>query len=152
MLQVNDKAPLFESKDENGNTIKLESYLGKGQKVALYFYPKDSTTGCTEQACNLRDNKTDLAKAGYKVIGVSVDDPKSHIKFITKNELNFPLVSDTDHSVVEAYGVWQEKSMYGKKYMGIVRTTFIISSDGIIERIIDKVKTKDHSAQILELT
>lgn len=149
MLQVKDKAPLFESVDQNRKPISLKDFLGKGQKVALYFYPKDSTTACTVQACNLRDNLPALAKAGYQIVGVSTDDVKSHTKFIAKNELNFPLVADTDKSVVEAYGVWQEKSMYGKKYMGVVRTTFIISSEGIIEQIIDKVKTADHANQIM---
>jgi peroxiredoxin Q/BCP len=147
-LQVGDKAPLFEAKDQNGNTIKLSDYLGK--KVVLYFYPKDDTSGCTAQACNLRDNMEVLTKHGYTVIGVSVDDEKSHSKFINKYNLNFNLIADTDHSVVQAYGVWQEKSMYGKKYMGTVRTTFIIDEEGKIARIIDKVKTGEHAAQILE--
>jgi peroxiredoxin Q/BCP len=147
-LQVGDKAPLFEAKDQNGNTIKLSDYLGK--KVVLYFYPKDDTSGCTAQACNLRDNMEVLTQHGYTVIGVSVDDEKSHSKFINKYNLNFNLIADTDHSVVQAYGVWQEKSMYGKKYMGTVRTTFIIDEEGKIARIIDKVKTGEHAAQILE--
>jgi peroxiredoxin Q/BCP len=116
----------------------------------LYFYPKDDTSGCTAQACNLRDNMEVLTQHGYTVIGVSVDDEKSHSKFINKYNLNFNLIADTDHSVVQAYGVWQEKSMYGKKYMGTVRTTFIIDEEGKIARIIDKVKTGEHAAQILE--
>ncbi len=149
MLQTGDKAPLFESKDQEGKPIALADYLGKGKKIALYFYPKDNTSGCTAQACNLRDHYQDLLDAGYQVIGVSVDDEKSHQKFIQKYELPFPLVADTDKQVVEAYGVWKEKSMYGKKYMGTMRYTFIIDEKGIIERIIEKVKTAEHTAQIL---
>jgi peroxiredoxin Q/BCP len=149
MLQTGDKAPLFESKDQEGKPIALADYLGKGQKIALYFYPKDNTSGCTAQACNLRDHYQDLLEAGYQVIGVSVDDEKSHQKFIQKYELPFPLVADTDKKVVEAYGVWKEKSMYGKKYMGTMRYTFIIDEKGNIERIIEKVKTAEHTAQIL---
>lgn len=149
MLQKGDKAPLFESKDQEGKPIALADYLGKGQKIALYFYPKDNTSGCTAQACNLRDHYQDLLEAGYQIIGVSVDDEKSHQKFIQKYELPFPLVADTDKQVVEAYGVWKEKSMYGKKYMGTLRYTFIIDEKGMIERIIEKVKTAEHTAQIL---
>jgi peroxiredoxin Q/BCP len=146
-LSIGDKAPSFEGKDQNGNTIKLADFAGK--KVVLYFYPKDDTPGCTAQACNLRDNDTALKAAGYQVIGVSVDDEKSHTKFINKFNLNFPLLADTDHKVVEAYGVWVEKSMYGKKYMGTARTTFVIDENGVITNIIDKVKTDNHAAQIL---
>ena len=149
MLQIGDKAPLFSSKDQNGAPIALADYLGKGKKIALYFYPKDNTSGCTAQACNLRDHYQDLLDAGYQVIGVSTDDEKSHQKFIQKYELPFPLVADTDKQVVEAYDVWKEKSMYGKKYMGTMRYTFIIDEKGIIERIIEKVKTAEHTAQIL---
>ena len=148
-LQKGDKAPHFEGKDENGNTISLSDYAGK--KLVLYFYPKDDTSGCTAQACNLRDNIDALAAQGYNVVGVSVDDEKSHTKFKTKHSLNFPLIADTDHSVVEAYGVWQEKSMYGRKYMGTVRHTFVINEEGIIDRIIEKVKTADHAGQILNV-
>lgn len=147
-LQVGDKAPQFESFDQLGNPIKLADFAGK--KVLLYFYPKDDTTGCTAQACNLRDNKGPLEQAGYQIIGVSTDDQKSHQKFINKYELNFPLIADTDRQVVEAYGVWQEKSMYGKKYMGTVRTTFLINEEGIITKIIDRVDTKNHTTQIIE--
>lgn len=146
-LSIGDKAPSFEGKDQNGNTIKLADFAGK--KVVLYFYPKDDTPGCTAQACNLRDNDAALKAAGYQVIGVSVDDEKSHTKFINKFNLNFPLLADTDHKVVEAYGVWVEKSMYGKKYMGTARTTFVIDENGVITNIIDKVKTDNHAAQIL---
>ena len=129
--------------------FKLSDYRGK--TVILYFYPKDSTSGCTAQACNLRDNYSELRKAGYEVIGVSVDNEKSHQKFIEKNNLPFPLIADTDKKLVEQFGVWGEKSMYGRKYMGTFRTTFIINEEGVIERIITpkEVKTKDHAAQIL---
>lgn len=146
-LTVGQQAPEISSKDQNGNPIKLSSFLGK--KVALYFYPKDNTPGCTEQACNLRDNEMQLKAKGIQVIGVSADDEKSHKKFIEKFELPFPLIADTDKKVVEDYGVWVEKSMYGKKYMGIARTTFLIDEKGVISNIIDKVVTKDHTSQIL---
>lgn len=146
-LQIGDKAPLFEGKDQNGEPIKLEDYRGK--KVVLYFYPKDNTKGCTAQACNLRDNEEALQAAGYQVIGVSKDDEKSHQKFINKFELPFPLVADVDTNINQMYGVWKEKSMYGKTYMGTQRTTFIIDEEGKITDIIKKVKTADHTAQIL---
>lgn len=150
MIQKGEKAPLFESKDQDGKTIRLADFLNKGKKIVLYFYPKDNTSGCTAQACNLRDNYQQLLDNGFEVIGVSVDDEKSHQKFIKKHNLPFPLVADTDRSVVEAYGVWQEKSMYGRKYMGTLRVTFIINAEGIVEEVIDKVKTSDHSKQILK--
>jgi peroxiredoxin Q/BCP len=145
-LSAGDKAPAFSAKDENGNQISLQDYAGK--KLVLYFYPKDDTPGCTAQSCNLRDNLPALQAAGYQVLGVSVDSEKSHQKFIQKFNLNFPLLADTDHQVVEAYGVWKEKSMYGKTYMGTVRTTFVIDENGLIERIIDKVNTGEHASQI----
>jgi peroxiredoxin Q/BCP len=147
-LQAGDPAPLFEAKDQDGNTVKLSDY--KGKKVVLYFYPKDDTSGCTAQACNLRDNKEALQKAGYEVIGVSTDDEKSHQKFINKHSLNFTLLADTDKQIVELYDVWKEKSMYGRKYMGTVRTTFLINEQGIISDIISKVDTKQHASQILK--
>ena len=136
--------------DTNGNEIRLSDY--KGKTVALYFYPKDSTSGCTAQACNLRDNYHELIDNGVQVIGVSVDSQASHKRFIDKNALPFPLISDTDHRLVEEFGVWGEKSMYGRKYMGTFRTTFIITPDGVVERIITpkEIKTKDHAAQILK--
>lgn len=148
-MNVGDKAPEILGLNENGEEIRLSAYQGK--KIVLYFYPKDSTSGCTAQACNLRDNYAELRKAGYEVIGVSVDDAKSHQKFIAKNELPFTLIADTDKKLVEQFGVWGEKSMYGRKYMGTFRTTFIINEEGIIERIIlpKQVKTKEHSKQIL---
>ena len=148
-MNIGDKAPEILGLNENGEEIRLSNYQGK--KIVLYFYPKDSTSGCTAQACNLRDNYTELRQAGYEVIGVSVDDAKSHQKFIAKNELPFTLSADTDKKLVEQFGVWGEKSMYGRKYMGTFRTTFIINEEGIIERIIlpKQVKTKEHSKQIL---
>jgi peroxiredoxin Q/BCP len=149
MLKKGDKAPLFEGKDENGQLIRLQDLLGKGQKIVLYFYPKDNTSGCTAQACNLRDHHDTLLSKGYQVIGVSVDDEKSHQKFIAKYNLPFPLIADTDHQIVQQYGVWKEKSMYGRKYMGTARVTFIIDEQGNIEDIIEKVKTTDHVNQIL---
>lgn len=146
-LQIGDPAPDFTSIDQNGQPIKLSDYRGK--KVVLYFYPKDNTPGCTAQACSLRDNYSDLQAAGYEVLGVSVDDQKSHQKFISKFELPFTLVADTDTKVAEAYDVWKEKSMYGRTYMGTVRTTFLIDENGIITNIISKVDTKNHAEQIL---
>ena len=148
-MNIGDKAPEILGLNEKGEEIRLSAYSGK--KIVLYFYPKDSTSGCTAQACNLRDNYADLRKAGYEVIGVSVDDAKSHQKFIAKNELPFTPIADTDKKLVEQFGVWGEKSMYGRKYMGTFRTTFIIDEEGVIERIIlpKQVKTKEHSKQIL---
>lgn len=148
-MNIGDKAPEILGLNENGEEIRLSNYQGK--KIVLYFYPKDSTSGCTAQACNLRDHYTELRNSGYEVIGVSVDDAKSHQKFIAKNELPFTLIADTEKKLVEQFGVWGEKSMYGRKYMGTFRTTFIINEEGIIERIIlpKQVKTKEHSKQIL---
>ncbi len=148
-MQVGDKVPEVLGINEKGEEIRLSDY--KGKKIVLYFYPKDMTSGCTAQACNLCDNYSELRKAGYEVIGVSVDNEKSHQKFIEKNNLPFPLIADTDKKLVEQFGVWGEKSMYGRKYMGTFRTTFIINEEGVIERIITpkEVKTKDHAAQIL---
>ena len=145
-LQIGDEAPDFAIPDQDGIVHKLSDY--QGRKLVIYFYPKDDTPGCTAQACNLRDNYYDLRQKGYEVIGVSVDDDKSHQKFIKKFELPFTLLSDTDHKMVEAYSVWQEKSMYGRKYMGTMRYTFIIDEKGIIQNIITKVDTKDHASQL----
>lgn len=147
-LEVGQLAPAFEAKIETGATIKLSDY--KGKKVVLYFYPKDATPGCTAQACNLRDNYDALLKAGYVVFGISSDDEKSHKKFIEKQSLPFPLIADTDLKVHEAYGTWVEKSMYGRKYMGTARTTFVIDEEGKIAEVIEKVDTKNHTAQILK--
>ena len=147
-LTIGDLAPEFTSTDQNGQPVKLSDYRGK--KVVLYFYPKDNTPGCTAQACSMRDNYADLRAAGYEIIGVSVDDQKSHQKFINKFELPFTLVADTDTKVAEAYDVWKEKSMYGRTYMGTVRTTFLIDEKGIITNIIHKIDTKNHADQILK--
>ncbi|MDE7509352.1 MAG: thioredoxin-dependent thiol peroxidase, partial [Muribaculaceae bacterium] len=141
-MNVGDKVPDFLGVDAEGKEIRLSDYPGK--KVILYFYPKDSTSGCTAEACSMRDNLQELEKDGYQVIGVSVDSAASHQKFAAKNELIFPLIADTDHKLVEQMGVWGEKSMYGRKYMGTFRTTFIISPDGTIEKIYlpKQIKTK----------
>lgn len=149
MKQTGDMAPDLLGVDENGHEVKRSDYPGK--KIALYFYPKDSTPGCTAQACNLRDNYQELLDKGYQVIGVSVDPAKSHARFREKNALPFPLITDTDHRLVEEFGVWGEKTLAGRKYMGTLRTTFIIAPDGTIERVIGpkEVKTKDHAAQIV---
>ncbi|MDE6040078.1 MAG: thioredoxin-dependent thiol peroxidase [Muribaculaceae bacterium] len=146
---IGDIVPDVLGTDENGKEVKRSDYPGKS--IALYFYPKDMTSGCTAQACNLRDNYHALEGAGYQVIGVSGDSAESHRKFIAKNELPFPLIADPDHKLLEAFGVWGEKSMYGRKYMGTFRTTFIIDPEGKVVRIIGpkQVKTKDHAAQIL---
>lgn len=136
-------------RDADGKEIRLSDYPGK--KIALYFYPKDNTPGCTAQACDLRDNYGALTDAGYQVIGVSVDPPESHRKFAARHSLPFPLVADTDHRLVELTGVWGEKKLAGRTYMGTRRTTFIIGTDGIVERVITprQVKTKTHASQIL---
>lgn len=147
-LEVGQKAPDFESTDHNGNSIKLSSFIGK--KVVLYFYPKDNTPGCTAQACDLRDNHEALKSAGYEVLGISSDSVKSHQKFIEKHGLPFTLIADEDKSVHEKYGTWVEKKMYGKTFMGTARTTFIINEEGVITEIIDKVKTKEHTNQIIK--
>lgn len=146
-LKVGDKAPLFKGINENGKMCSLKEL--KGNKIVLYFYPKDNTPGCTTEACDLRDNYNSFLKLGYVVLGVSPDTEVSHQKFIAKYELPFSLLADTDHSIAEAYGAWGEKSMYGKKYMGILRSTFVIDANGKIEKIIEKVDTKNHSQQIL---
>lgn len=143
------KAPDFTAKDQNGNTVSLSDFRGK--TVILYFYPKDDTPGCTAEACDFRDNYQSLLSKGFEVLGVSVDDEKSHKKFVTKHNLPFPLIADTDHSIVEAYGVWAEKNMYGRKYMGTMRTTFIIDPEGVITHVIEKVDTKASSQQVLDL-
>ncbi len=148
-LKQGDKAPQFTAKDQNGNLVTLNQF--KGKKVILFFYPKDNTPGCTAEACDFRDNYQGLTAKGITVLGVSVDDEKSHQKFITKYELPFTLLADTDKKVVEAYGVWAEKSMYGKTYMGINRTTFVIDEEGNIAHIITKVDTKNSTQQVLDL-
>lgn len=148
-METGNKAPETLGRDENGQEIRLSDF--KGKKLVLYFYPKDMTSGCTSQACNLRDNYEALRRQGYEVVGVSINDEKSHRKFIAKNELPFHLIADTEHALAETFGVWGEKSMYGRKYFGTFRTTFIISEEGVVERVIEpkKIKVKDHAAQIL---
>lgn len=146
-LKVGDTAPEINSVDQNGDTITLEQF--KGKKVILYFYPKDMTPGCTVQSCNLRDNYKDLIAKGYVVLGCSADSPSRHVKFIEKHELPFPLISDESKEVLNAYGVWGPKKFMGKEYDGIHRTTFVIDKEGIIEDVITKVNTKDHTNQIL---
>lgn len=148
-LSVNDKAPEFSGVDQNGNPVSLANY--KGKKVVLYFYPKDDTPGCTAEACDFRDNYAGLKSKGYEVIGVSVDSEKSHTKFINKYNLPFTLIADPDKKMVEDYGVWVEKNMYGRTYMGTARTTFIINEEGTITHIINKVDTKNSTQQVLDL-
>lgn len=147
-LTAGSKAPDFTVKDQNGNDVKLTDFRGK--KLVLYFYPKDMTPGCTAESCNLRDNYKVLLKQGYEVLGVSTDDEKSHRKFIEKEKLPFRLLADTDKALHTKYGTWIEKSMYGRKYMGTARVTFIIDENGVIDEIIGKVDTKNHTDQILK--
>ena len=146
-LKEGDQAPEFEAKDQNGNLIKLSDYRGK--KLVLFFYPKDSTPGCTAQACNMRDNYQDFLNRGYEVLGVSADSEKRHQNFITKNELPFPLLADTERKVIDSYGVWGRKKFMGREYDGIHRETFVIDEKGVIEQVILKVKTKEAASQIL---
>jgi len=148
-LKSGDKASDFTSVDQNGKQIKLSDY--KGKRLILYFYPKDNTSGCTAEACSLRDGYEQLSNLGYEVIGVSPDSEKSHQSFIKKYDLPFRLISDTNQIVASLYGVWAEKKMYGRSYMGILRTTFIIDEKGVITHVISKVNTGDHVKQILEI-
>ena len=148
MLTAGSPAPSFSAKDQSGSTVTLANFRGK--KVALYFYPKDDTPGCTAQACNLRDNIGSLTQHGIQVIGVSVDSEKSHKKFEEKFGLNFPLLADVDHAIVDAYGVWGEKQFMGKTHMGIHRVTYLIDEEGVIKDVISKVDTKDHATQVLQ--
>ncbi len=145
--EIGEKAPNFSGENQKGEQISLASYAGK--KLVLYFYPKDDTPGCTAEACNLKDNYHRFLAAGYDVLGVSPDTAKKHQKFIDKYQLPFDLLADTEKETCSAYGVWVEKSMYGRKYMGVARTTFVIDENGVIEEVIDKVKTKEHTSQIL---
>ena len=149
IMNIGDKAPEILGRDQNGNEIKLSDFAGR--KLVLYFYPKDSTSGCTAEACSLRDNYSELRRQGYEVVGVSIQDEKSHQKFIEKNQLPFPLIADTEKTLNEQMGVWGEKSMYGRKYFGTMRTTFIINEEGIIEKVFlpKEIKTKTHAEQIL---
>jgi peroxiredoxin Q/BCP len=148
VLKEGDQAPDFTGRDQDGQEIALKNFRGK--KVILYFYPKDDTPGCTAQACNMRDNYDALKKAGYVILGISVDSEKSHVKFREKYHLPFPLIADTDKQIVEAYGVYGEKKFMGRTYMGTLRTTFIIGEDGKIEKIIHKPDTKHHARQIMD--
>ena len=148
MLEVGDKAPDFTGKDQEGNKVKLSDH--KGKKVALYFYPKDDTPGCTKQACSLRDGFKELKKNNIVVLGVSADDEESHQKFIEKYDLPFTLLADTDKKIINKYGVYGEKNMYGKKYMGIKRTTFLVNEEGKITKIFKRVKTGEHADEILK--
>ena len=150
-IQIGDKAPEVLGLDQNGKEIRLSDF--KGKKLALYFYPKDNTSGCTAEACSLRDGYENLRKAGYEVIGVSKDSARSHQGFIAKQELPFSLIADTDTTLQQQFGVWAEKKLYGRSYMGTLRTTFIIDEEGIVTRIISpkEVKTNDHANQILNL-
>jgi len=149
MIEIGTKLPDVLGKDENGQEVILDSF--KGKRLVLYFYPKDMTSGCTNEACNLRDHYADLLDAGYEVVGVSIDSEQSHKKFIAKHELPFHLIADTEKELVGLTGVWQEKSMYGRKYMGVVRTTLIVDADGRVERILSgkQIKVKEHAEQIL---
>ena len=147
-ITIGNPASNFSGINQNEIPVSLDQY--KGKKLVLYFYPKDDTPGCTAESCDLRDNYQRFIEAGYEVLGASPDTAAKHQKFIAKYELPFDLIADTDHSVAEAFGVWVEKSMYGKKYMGIARTTFIINESGLIEDIIEKVNTKAHTTQILK--
>jgi peroxiredoxin Q/BCP len=151
MVQLKEgiKAPQFKGIDQNGNTITLDDF--KGKKLILYFYPKDNTPGCTAEACNLRDNYNTLLKNGYAIVGVSPDTEKSHKGFAGKYSLPFPLIADTTKEILNDYGVWGEKQMYGKSYFGVIRTTFIIDEKGVIEKIITKVDTSGHTEQIFKL-
>ena len=148
MLKFGDKAPDFKAVDGDGRTVALSDY--KGKKLVIYFYPKDNTPGCTAEACDLRDNYHRFQAAGYEILGVSKDSEKSHRGFAEKYSLPFRLVADTDTAILQAYDAWGEKSLYGKKYMGALRKTYVIDEHGVITDIIDKVNTKAHSAQILK--
>lgn len=147
-LKIGDKAPSFSGNDAYGKNISLKEFSGR--KLILYFYPKDNTPGCTAEACNLKDNEKELLDKGFAIVGVSADSEASHRKFIDKYSLPFPLISDTEKKIIKDYGVWGLKKFMGKEYMGIIRTTFVISEDGIIEKIFEKVKTKEHTEQILK--
>lgn len=147
-LKIGDKAPNFKGVDQNNNSISLSDFIGK--KVILYFYPKANTPGCTAQACNLRDNYDDLLKKGFKIIGVSADSVQKQNNFASKYQLPFPLIADTEKEVLKLYGAWGEKKMYGRTFEGIIRMTYVIDEKGIIEQIFNKVKTKEHSEQILQ--
>lgn len=147
MLKIGDVAPDFLGLDENGKEIRVSNY--RGIRLVVYFYPKDNTPGCTAEACSLRDGMSDLADAGFAVVGISADSAVSHLRFKEKQQLNFPLIADTEKKTIEAFGAWGLKKMAGREYMGIIRTTFIIDENGVIERVINKVDTKNAAKQIL---
>ena len=147
-IQIGDKAPEILGLDQNGKEIKLSDF--KGKKLALYFYPKDNTTGCTAEACSLRDGYAELKRNGFEIVGVSPDGEKSHRGFADKHGLQFTLIADTDKSIASAYGVWGQKKFMGREYMGILRTTFVIDGEGYIEKVFPKVNTKDHFRQIAD--
>ena len=148
MLNIGDKAPDFLGVDEQGKEQRVSDYAGR--KLVVYFYPKDSTPGCTAEACSLRDGMDDLVAAGYAVVGISADSAASHLRFKEKQQLNFPLVADVDKETIKAFGVYGEKKMAGRVYMGIIRTTFVIGENGVVERVITKVDTKNAAKQILQ--
>lgn len=148
MLKEGDKAPSFSTEDENGNSISSKSL--KGQKYIVYFYPKDNTPGCTKEACSIRDDYSAFKKLKIPVFGVSKDSAASHKKFIDKFKLPFPLLMDEDVSLAKGFGVWGEKSMYGRKYMGVIRSTFVINEKGIIEKVFPKVNVTEHAAELLD--
>lgn len=150
MLKVGDKAPQFTLKSDKGTEVSLSQFLGK-KDIILYFYPKDNTSGCTTEACSFRDNLPRIENKSAVVLGVSPDSVKSHQGFIQKQNLNFTLLSDPEHKVAEVYGAWGEKSMYGKKYMGILRTTFVIGKDGKIKKVFEKVKPEGHAEEVLDI-
>ncbi|WP_422859787.1 thioredoxin-dependent thiol peroxidase [Flagellimonas sp. S174] len=147
MLKAGDKVPEFSAKDQDGNTINLQDYQGK--KLVVFFYPRANTPGCTAEACNLRDNYSLLQEEGYELLGVSEDSQKKQANFRNKYDFPFPLLADEDHTVIKTFGVWGPKKFMGKEYDGLHRTTFVIDEEGIINRVIEKVKTKDHAAQLL---
>jgi peroxiredoxin Q/BCP len=147
MLEAGQKAPSFKGKNQSGESVSLKDYLGK--KLAIFFYPEDDTPTCTEQACNLRDNYAQLKKEGIEVVGISPDDVKSHEQFIGKFELPYTLVADPQKKIIEAYGVWGEKNMYGRKYMGLIRTTFLVDEKGVIKHIFKKPRVRQHAEEII---
>lgn len=146
MLAEGTKAPLFTLADQDGNNVSLSDF--RGQKVVLYFYPKDNTPGCTKEACSIRDNMPDFSRLNVKILGVSRDSGESHRKFIEKQNLNFTLLSDPEHKVMEEYGAWGEKTLYGRKSMGVIRSTFVINEDGVIEKVYKKVNTATHGEDL----
>lgn len=150
MLKIGDKMPSFEVSDQNGNIVKSDDFIGNGRKTVIYFYPKDNTSGCTAEACSFRDSYEAMTAAGYNVVGVSKDSAKSHSGFAAKYELPFTLLSDPSTRMLQDFGAWGEKKMYGKTVLGTLRRTFIFDESGVLERIIEKVDTKNSAAQVLE--